>query len=305
MTVNELIRRGGAYLEEHGAAALGEDKPIAVARQLLSGLLDCSPLSLRLTAHTSVDHLIRERFDAGIRRYTMGEPLAYILGYTWFYGMKIGVGPGVLIPRPDTEVLVERGVNLLASMTDKCKSHVPTVLELCTGTSCVSLALRERWKKPINLVATDVSEEALMYAQYNIAQYSAADDIELYRGDLFEALPHRYNPKQTNEFAGFDLILVNPPYIQTSVIPTLAVGVKDYEPALALDGGSEGISFYHRLWEEADTFLKSSGYLLMEHGYDQKQKLVELFLSDGRWQEVIDFPDLAGRDRILQVRKQI
>ena len=160
--------------------------------------------------------------------------MAYILGHTWFYGLKIAVGKGVLIPRPDTELLVSKGVEALRLLADKMATlWIPNVLELCTGSACISLALRKLWGRPIRIIATDLSSEALMYAKRNISIHDADQEIDLYQGDLFAALPNEVNPND-KMFSGFDLILANPPYIQSEILKTLEKGVKDYEPRIAL-----------------------------------------------------------------------
>ena len=186
-----------------------------------------------------------------------GRPLWYILGDTEFYGYKIKVDERVLIPRPETELLAELAIK---TVEDGNK-----VLDLCTGSGCIAIAVRREVKdKEITVTAADISAEALELAKENARANLA--EIKFIESDLFEKVRGKFN-----------LIVCNPPYIKSEDLAGLQSEVKDHEPVLALDGGKDGLDFYRRLAAEAPKHLVRGGTLLMECGAGQAQEIVKLF----------------------------
>ena len=201
-------------------------------------------------------------------------PAQYLTGEAWFYGRSFRVNPDVLIPRQDTEVLVEEAL----------KRIIPgmRILDLCTGSGCILLTILK--EASVSGVGTDISPAALRMAELNRKRLKAkAGWIE---SDLFEKVGGR-----------FDMILSNPPYIAAGVIPELDPEVRDHEPRQALDGGEDGLDFYRRIVREAPEYLKPGGWLCLEIGYDQGESLRSLLREVG-FSSVEIIKDLAGLDRV-------
>ena len=220
-------------------------------------------LGIRKSAVSSEERLlkseqVREILDMADERLT-GRPLWYIVGNTDFYGYELSVDERVLIPRPETEGLTRLALSS-AEPGDK-------VLDLCTGSGAIAIALKKESDKKnmkLQVTACDVSDDALEVAKNNAAKCKA--EVKFVQSDLFSRLRGRFN-----------LIVSNPPYIPTDVIPTLEREVKDHEPHLALDGGKDGLDFYRRIANEAGKYMEKGGSLLLEVGIDEAQAVVKLF----------------------------
>ena len=222
----------------------------------------------------------RDKYLSMIDRRAAHEPVAYILG-TWnFMGLDFKVNSDVLIPEQDTEILVEEA---LRNLEDGMR-----VLDLCTGSGCIALSLLN-YTNETRAVCTDISDKALAVAGMNAERLGLSDRTEFVRTDLF--------PEESD--GKFDLIVSNPPYIASKVIDTLAPEVRDYEPRLALDGSEDGLVFYRRIIEETPKFLYSSGYLLLEIGYDQGQAVKEMLEDKKVYHDIQVIKDLGGNDRVV------
>lgn len=213
-----------------------------------------------------------------------GRPLQYILGEWEFMGLPFFVGEGVLIPRDDTEILVE-------SILEK-QNGCGTLLDIGTGSGCIPVALG-KYGTFDNLLAVDISPAALTYAEKN-AQRNGVE-ITFYESDLFSALPEEWKSR-------LDAVISNPPYIRRKEIPTLMQEVREFEPWSALDGGADGLDFYRRIIQESRKWLRSGGWLFFEIGYDQGKDLLRL-MKDGGFIQVEIRKDLAGLDRVVFGRK--
>ena len=214
-----------------------------------------------------------------------GCPLEYITHYTEFMGLPVYVDPSVLIPRQDTECLVEEALKY---------SEGRDALDLCTGSGCIAVSLG-KLGNPGSVTATDKSVEALRVAGINASINDT--DIRLLQGDLWKALD-----KDRAENKRYGLITCNPPYIRHDVIPTLMREVRDYEPVMALEGGEDGLVFYRKLAAKAGVFLTDNGIILMEIGYDQGDDVVEIF-TEHRYRNIRVIKDLAGQDRVVKAEK--
>lgn len=224
----------------------------------------------------------QERFFNGLLKCRIsGEPMAYILGKKEFWSLELAVNHNVLIPRPETELLVEIALIRL-------DHEVAVVADLGTGSGAIALALANTKPKWI-VVATDISEEALKLANYNAAQLQLKN-IEFYCGDWCGALPNKK----------FDLIISNPPYIAQND-PHLHQGDVRFEPKIALEAG-DGLSEFKKIIKQAATNLKIGGLLMLEHGYDQSEKVQNL-LRQNEYQNIISYKDLAGINRIVVAKK--
>lgn len=292
MTLFQLLTEGTCTLEQAG----NHDAKIDAQQLLLAAFqLDTVHFLLnRMQELEDNDHnrsAVRLYYDM-IARRGMRCPLQHILGSQEFMGLEFYVNEHVLIPRQDTETLVE------LVLEEQCRGTFekrPALLDLCTGSGCiaVSLAVKGNFSK---VTATDISEEALKVARRNgEALLEGVSDVsfELYRGDLFDALPE--------DGRRYDVLTSNPPYIPTAVIRTLEPEVRDYEPVLALDGTEDGVYYYRRIAEQAPKYMTQDGMVYLEIGYDQGETVSRLLEEKG-YRQIRVCRDLAGKDRVVSAR---
>ena len=232
----------------------GIDSPRLEAEILLACALGIRRIDLYVRHDQIVDDAGRARFRDMVRRRQEGCPTAHIVGKKEFYSLDFAVSPATLIPRPDTELLVDEALRQAKPLTD------PLIADIGTGTGCVAVALAHRLPKA-RIVAVDISPEALETARGNATRLGVADRVDFRLGDLLAPL------------AGLrpDLIVSNPPYIPTNDIAGLDPGVRDHEPTLALDGGPDGLRVIERLAEQALSLLAPGGRLLVEIGAGQEE----------------------------------
>jgi release factor glutamine methyltransferase len=234
------------------------------AQLLLAHVLGCS----RVQLYTGFDKPLADAELTGyrelIRRRLGGEPVAYLLGEHEFWGLPFHVEPSVLVPRPDTETVIEVARATRADRAAPCR-----VLDLCTGSGAIAVSLAKELPAA-RVVATDISEAAVALAKKNVARNGMADRIDVRTGDLWDVVAGET----------FDLIASNPPYIASAIIPTLSAEVR-CEPSIALDGGADGLSFYDRICAGARSHLEPGGALVVEHGYDQADAVRERFEAAG------------------------
>ena len=213
-----------------------------------------------------------------VQKRLTGRPLWYVIGDTEFYGCKIKVDERALIPRPETEILAEHAI--------KTVEEGDKVLDLCTGSGCIAIAIAKNCAgKRVQVTASDVSDAAIMLAKEN-ANYNSVD-ITFIQSDLFSKIHGRFN-----------LIVCNPPYIKTSEIPALQREVRDWEPRIALDGGEDGLDFYRRLAREISRYIAKGGMLMLEVGEGQAEEVLKLFEKRDYAMVVKDY---QGVDRILKI----
>jgi len=236
-------------------------------------------------------HLTKEEtetFRTVVSRRAAGEPLQYITNRQDFYGREFRVTPDVLIPRPETELLVESALELMGDMQSQS-----LVCDVGTGSGCIVITLLCEHPGS-RAVALDISNEALSIAKLNSNDQGVADRIEFLLSDCFESL--------VDKRPTFDLIVSNPPYVPETAVGGLQREVKDHEPMVALSPGGDGLSIIRRLISEAPTFLRETGFLLLEIGFDQGEAVRQLV--DPRVWRLIDIrPDLQGIPRIVLMQK--
>jgi len=225
------------------------------------------------------------RFRADVERRAAGEPLQYITGSQDFYGRTFHVTSAVLIPRPETELLVEAALELMSDSFVFC--------DVGTGSGCISISLLCE-RAAVRGIALDVSEAALEIARQNAVSFNVDERLTFGISDCFESLP--------DTFSSFDLIVSNPPYIAGDVIDALQREVRDHEPLIALSPGTDGLAIIRRLIEEAPAFLRKDGFLLLEIGFDQGETVREL-VDQNIWKLIEIRPDLQGIPRILILQK--
>lgn len=216
------------------------------------------------------------------KRRRLGEPVAYLLGEREFYGIPLRVDARVLIPRPDSERLVE-----VALERTRARSMLGSALDLCTGSGCVAIAFA-RQRPTWNVTASDISSDALQLASENAHRTGAIRNLRLVHGSLFAAVSGQR----------FDLITANPPYIATAELALLPVDVRDFEPRLALDGGADGLDLVREIAAQAPSQLALGGVLALEIGADQGPATLAILEAHG-YQELQLARDLGGRDRVV------
>jgi release factor glutamine methyltransferase len=250
----------------------------------LTAILKCTRSELYTHAVALTDEQI-VRLETMRRRWASGESVQYICGFTEFMGHRMEVGPGVLVPRPETEVLVDTVVQELGNK----KADVIQVLDIGTGSGCIPIALVKALPK-CRAIGLDVSAEALQYARRNSLVNAVSGRIEFIERDLFHYLDETE--------IGFDVIISNPPYIPTYMLGSLPENVRK-EPELALDGGPDGLHFYRFIVPGAQRILKPGGLLALEFGDGQEKELENLFLITGGWDKIRVIRDNTGRNRIV------
>ncbi|RCK71472.1 peptide chain release factor N(5)-glutamine methyltransferase [Desertihabitans brevis] len=258
-------------------AAAGCPAPAAEARVLACHLLGLDPGQLVLAPAMTPE--VHERYRELLRRRAGGAPVQHLTGEAWFRHVRLEVGPGVFVPRPETEVVVGWAVQQLAG------APAPLVVDLCTGSGAIAKALADELPRA-RVHAVELSEEALAYAERNLA----GTGVALHAGDLADALP---------ELDGtVDLVVSNPPYIPLEAWESVAAEVRDHDPELALFSGLDGLDAMRTLSATARRLLRPGGLLAAEHAEVQEHSVVELFVADG-WQQVRDHRDLNGRPRFV------
>ena len=277
MTWLDLFKEGTRTLREAGIEEAEND-----ARELLlaAGRMSLGVYAMKHMEKAEEDET--QEYYALIGRRASHEPLQYILGRTWFFGYEFFVDERVLIPRYDTEVLVDA---VLGWISRKEQGAPLRMLDLCTGSGCVLLTVMREAACEIDGTGTDISQGALEVASLNAERLGV--EPELLQGDLL-------SPAEGN----YDIITANPPYIPTDVIPTLSEEVRNHEPLLALDGEADGLHFYRRIAAGAPAHLKDGGLLAMEIGFDQAEAVSALLKEQG-FSEIGVVKDLAGLDRVV------
>jgi release factor glutamine methyltransferase len=252
------------------------------AQLLLAHVLNCS----RMQLYTGFDKPLGEdelaAYRGLIKRRLAGENVSYLLGEQEFWGLPLYVSEHVLVPRPDTETLIEVARDLRADRAAPCR-----VLDLCTGSGAIAIALAKELPAA-TIVATEISAEAVAIAKKNVERNGFADRVDVRAGDLFAPVAGER----------FDLIVSNPPYIASAVIPTLSAEVRR-EPRLALDGGPDGLAFYDRICGAAREYLVPGGWLVVEHGFDQADAVRARF-ERGGLTDLAMTHDLAKNPRVTR-----
>ena len=244
--------------------------------------LDLNKFILDMDNEFEPDKDLEAKYLSRIEKRKKHIPLQYIINKQNFYGLDFYVNESVLIPRYDTENIVDRIVK--DCKENKCLS----VLDLCTGSGCIAVSLKKFGFESV--YAADISDKALSVAKYN-AKLNNADIIFL-QSDLYENFPKEIR---------FDIIVSNPPYISTDEIARLEKQVRDFEPKLALDGGRDGLDFYKKIINLSKDFLNNKGRLYLEIGYDQSKDVVDLAKKEG-YDNIVIIKDLSGRDRGISMK---
>jgi len=281
MTYRELYEYGAGELEKAGIAEAALD-----ARLLLEYICHTDRNALLVYGESERSPLEAEFYKKVIERRSAHVPLQHITGEQEFMGLVFRVNEHTLIPRQDTEILVEEAMRYLGDGM--------RILDLCTGSGCILLSLL-KYSNECEGIGVDISGKALLVAEENAKRLGL--NAAFLEGDLFEALAR---PASEQSYDGlFDMIVSNPPYIASGVIPTLMPEVKDYEPWIALDGKEDGLYFYQKIIEQAPLYMRKGAVIFLEIGYDQA-KAVCSCLQERGFEEVEVIKDYAGLDRVVK-----
>lgn len=279
ITIAQLMEEGAKKL-----IAAGIDEPWVHSELIAAFILNKSRTYIRAFNQNLVSDKQENLFKTILNEKLKGRPLAHIIGSCEFMGRLYNVSPTVLIPRPETEELIEQSLKQLKMSLPK------TILDLCTGSGCIAISLAFLFHNA-QITAADISTEALDTALGNARNLNIANKINFIKSDLFE------NISKT-----FDFIISNPPYIPTEVIKTLSPEVL-CEPRLALDGGPDGLAVISKIADQADNYLNAGGLLALEIGCGQAPKVVKFFKED-KWHYPRVVKDFAGIERFVFVRKR-
>lgn len=286
MTISEAISCAARKL-----AGAGVQAPAFDAELLLRHVLARDRAWLIAHGGEIIDGESLDIFERAVVRRASREPLQYIIGRQEFWGLDFLVTPDVLIPRPETELIVE---TVLDELKDR---NSPIMIDLCTGSGCIAVSLAKELGTA-RIFATDISGAALDVARENCRSHGVSDRIRLLEGDLFRPL------EELSIKGGVDVIASNPPYIPEGDVACLQPEVRDYEPIGALAAGPTGTEIQQRIIEAAPDFLKSSGLLVMEMGIGQAETLLRMIDSTRAFRSPRVLKDLAGIDRVVAARKK-
>lgn len=261
------------------------EQPKQKVRIIVSHFLK-KPKEYLITHETEIiEEQIEEKIEKAMQKLAEGIPIQYITNEQEFMKMKFYVDENVLIPQPDTEILVEEVLKILE------KKKQAKVWDLCTGSGCIGISIA-KYTKQVEILSSDISQKALQIAKLNAEKNLVHSKMTIKEANLFEGIKEKK----------FDIIVSNPPYIETEVIKNLSKEVQQ-EPKLALDGGSDGLFFYREIIKQVSSYLKEDGYLCLEIGFDQKDSVIKLLKESNSYTDIQAKTDLAGLDRILIAKK--
>ena len=289
MKIYDLLEKGNLILKENNI----EDSNLKV-KMLLSFLLDVKKEYLSLNLNEQIDEEKIKIFFEKIELLKNNYPIQYIINRQSFYGLDFFVNQNVLIPQPDTEILVEEVLNYIKKLNNEnvFNNNISlNILDMCTGSGAIAISLSKNINncfdlEMVNVYASDISKLALEVAKKNNKELDT--NVMFFESDLFMSI--------SNDIK-FDIIVSNPPYIRTDVIDTLSEEVKN-EPHLALDGKEDGLYFYRKIIKEAKEYLNKNGIIFFEIGFDQKEDVMNLFKENG-YINIYSKKDYGQNDRIV------
>lgn len=277
MNVNEALKFGTEKLRDASVAEPERESSLLLRLALKrdSAFVYANP-DYRLDAVESI------MFKAVVKRRSSREPFQYISGVQQFFGLEFNVTPDVLIPRPETEILVEAAINELKNV------GAPQICEIGVGSGCISIAMLTNLPKA-TVIGADISESALKVAKTNALKHDVSERLNLVTSDLFSNVEEK----------GFDMIVSNPPYVPAVDMSTLQEEVRSFEPEMALVGGTDGLDLVRRIIVDTPERLRAGGTLFLEIGWDQSERVSELF-DPNLWSDVDFLPDLQSIPRIAK-----
>lgn len=290
-SIKGLLKKAAGELRSCGHT----DTPVLDAELLLIFVLNRSGIEfdrLKLLTHSEfmVEEHIAGRYMELVSERCQGKPVQYITNRQEFMGLELYVSPGTLIPRADTEIVAEKVIELTKGI-----AH-PNIIDMCTGSGAIAVSLA-RYIPGSRVWAVDISDYAIECCSVNVNRFGLESRVSIVKSDLFK------NIDEEGLAGNIDVIVSNPPYIESAVIRELSANVRDYEPHLALDGGKDGLVYYRRIVEESAGFLKGNGILAFEIGYDQGGRVKNIMEESGCYDNLNIEKDLAGYDRCVWGRR--
>lgn len=283
MNLLELRRNGRKKLIENNI-----EDAIIKADILIQFVLNMDKMQLIINQENEVSKENENIYLTYIEQVISGKPVQYITNEQEFMNLKFYVDENVLIPQPDTEILVEEAIKTIDEIRPEKNIKV---LDLCTGSGAIAISIKkyaEDAKKQIEVYASDISEEAIKIAEKNAKRNDV--HINFILSDMFQKMQEK----------DFDIILSNPPYIETQTISSLSKEVQ-YEPHMALDGGEDGLEFYRVIAKNAHEYLNKNGSILLEIGYNQKKKVMQIFEEAKKYSNIRCIKDLSDNDRVIKI----
>jgi len=288
--IKKSLEWGIQYLKEREI-----ENPQANAELIMGKILNRDRLNLYLTSNDFLLPLQINEFQECIKKRARGIPLPYINNESYFMGLRFRISFDVYIPRPETELLVEKALNLINSL--KLRGKVLTLVDLGTGCGNIAVSLAKKLEK-VKIYGIDISSRVLKVAEENIKLHGVEKQVEPLLGDIFSPL------KRFNLRGKVDGIISNPPYVSSHQINSLSREVRK-EPKIALNGGENGLEFFERIIPESSWYLKREGFLIMEIGYNQGNEVKQLILSQRNMKFSCIIPDYQGNPRIAIAIKKI
>ena len=279
MKIKELINYGRNMLNKNNI-----DDSAIISKMLAEYILGLDRNKIIISEDKEVEENEKERYYLGLIEIVQGMPIQYITNKQEFMGLNFYVDENVLIPQPDTETLVEEVINICKEKTENIK-----ILDICTGSGAIGISVA-KFIENSKVVLSDISKNAIEVAKKNAKDNKVEDKIEIIESDMFENISDK-----------FDIIVSNPPYIESEVISTLDKEVQN-EPHIALDGGEDGLKFYRVLAEQSKKYLNDNGTICLEIGYNQREAVEEI-LKECNYKNIYSKKDLSGNDRIVVAKK--
>jgi len=276
MTILELHELGKNELS-------GLEEGALEARLLLEYCLDCDHHYILMNSDVELEDDYIDRYISYIQERKANKPIQYIMALHGFYNLVLKVTKDTLIPRQETELLVE-------FILENIQENDKIIMDIGTGTGCIPIAICHE-NQDIKAIAVDISAEALEVAEYNCKMYELNDRITFVQSNLFTSIGSEWYDR-------VDILVSNPPYIPTTIIKTLDSQVKDYEPMLALDGGDDGLDYYKLICKEAKRYLADQGLIAFEVGHNQGEAVMDILLANG-YNEPNMIQDLNGVYRVV------
>lgn len=283
MKIKEIINEGKNILNKNNF----EDSSI-ISKELLCHTLNQNKQYLVIHMDEEIEDTYYKKFSNYIEQIVDGKPLQYITNKQEFMGMEFYVDENVLIPQPDTEILVENVLEICSQI----KKEEIKILDLCTGSGAIAISINKILNEnniKNTVLASDISDKTINIAMINNKKNNANVKFEI--SDLFEEIKEK----------DFDIIVSNPPYIKNTIIPNLSKQVK-CEPLLALSGGEDGLDFYRKIIDRAYLYIKNNGYLCLEIGYDQKKDVLNIFKEYENYKDIKVIKDLSNNDRCITTK---
>lgn len=280
MTIKEAITKGAIDLKVNNI-----ETPKTKARMLMQFVMDKTRQYIIVNDGQTVEKNIEKKYFDGIEKLKRGIPIEHITNQKEFMKLNFFVNENVLIPRQDTEILVEEVIQIVNKKFKNFKNI--NILDLCTGSGAIAVSLA-KYISNSEITALDISYKALEIANYNAKKNNVEERITFVESNLFEKLPKEK----------YDIIVSNPPYIRKDFIKKLDINVRQ-EPEIALNGGIDGLDFYRRIAKNAVEYLKYNSYLCFEIGYDQKEDVIDILKKEEKYTEIYSKKDLCDNDRIV------